>query len=161
MSEQEFAAYFDKYVDQIFRFCLSKTSNREEAQDITQQVFMRAWQHVSVGGVLSSPQAFLYKIARNLIIDYYRKDKVDSLEQLAETGFDPIDPRSHTILDELDFARAIACINTLDELYREPVYLRLAEGLGPGKIAELLGESENTISVRINRGIKQLRERLM
>ena len=160
MTEREFAGYFDEYADAIFRFCLSKTSSSEEAKDLTQEVFMKTWRHVSIGGTLSHPRAFLYTVARNLVIDYYRKEKTTSLDQMTDEGFDPVDARSEKTFDELDFARAIEHIDALDELYREPLYLRLAEGLGPREIAELLGESENVISVRIHRGIKQLRDRL-
>ncbi len=158
MNENDFIKSFDQYSDQIFRFCLSKTSKKEVAEDLTQEAFMNTWQAISRGLVVENMRAYLYAAARNLVTDYYRKKKSSSLDEMMEGGFDVGDEHASSALNQTEVNFVVKAINNLDEKYREPVYLRLVEGMGPAEIAELLGESENTISVRINRGVKKVRE---
>lgn len=160
MNENDFIKSFDEYSDQIFRFCLGKTSKREVAEDITQEAFMNTWQALRKGLVIDNIRAYLYATARNLVIDYYRKKKTSSLDQMMEEGFDKEDGYASDATSQTEVNFVVKEINNLEEKYREPTYLRLVEGMGPGEIAELLGENENTISVRINRGVKKVREAL-
>jgi RNA polymerase sigma-70 factor (ECF subfamily) len=160
MNENDFIKSFDEYSDQIFRFCLSKTSKREVAEDLTQEAFMNTWQAVRKGLVIDNVRAYLYATARNLVIDYYRKKKTSSLDEMMEGGFDKEDSYATGAVSQTEVNFVVKEINNLEEKYREPTYLRLVEGMGPGEIAELLGENENTISVRINRGVKKVREAL-
>ena len=160
MSENEFIQSFDEYSDAIFRFAFLKTSNRGEAEDITQDTFTKTWLAIGRGVEIDNIRAFLYATARNLIIDHYRKKKTESLDETREGGFDRADSSHEQILFDAEAKTAIAEINNLDEKYREIMYLRLVEGLGPKDISEVTGDSENSVSVKINRGIKMIREKL-
>lgn len=135
-----------------------KTSSREVAQDITQDVFVKTWQKIKEGVSIENPKAYLFKVARNLIIDYYRKSKSGSLDTMIESGFDINDSSHEDMFFDEEVRQALIEINKLDKIYQEPLYLRITEGLGPREIAEILGESTNTISVRINRGLAKIRE---
>ena len=66
--------YRDKS-DNIFRFCLIKVSDRDQALDITQETFLRLWQSLQSKEEIRNEKAFLFTIARRLIIDWYRKKK--------------------------------------------------------------------------------------
>lgn len=155
--EQEFIKAYDAYADAIFRHCYFRVYNRELAQELMQETFTRTWDYMVKGNSIDYMRTFLYKIANNLIIDHVRKKKELSLEKLQESGFEP----SHTTKDNLhihlDAERIVEVIEQLDEMYREPVLMRYVDGLKPKEIAELLNEAVNVISVRINRGVKQLR----
>lgn len=135
-----------------------KTSSREVAQDITQDVFIRTWEKVKGGLLIENVKAYLFRVARNLVIDYYRKSKSESLDRMMEDGFDIKDSSHEDMFFEEEVRRAMEEIAKLDPIYQEPLYLRITEGLGPNEIAEILGESVNTISVRINRGMGKIRE---
>ena len=74
--KESFLQMFDAYSDAIFRFCMVKTSNKELSEDLTQEVFMRYWQALAGGREMTNTRSFLYTIAQNLIIDWYRKKKV-------------------------------------------------------------------------------------
>lgn len=157
-AEQQFQGWYEEFSDPLFRFCFSKTSNRETALDLTQETFARLWDEVVKGKDIAHPRALLYTIARNLITDHYRKKKSDSLDTLLEAGAEFGLPARAEV--DVAYSEALHAINELDEVYREAVYLRYVEELPPREIADITGESVNVISVRITRGMQQLREHL-
>lgn len=155
-----FLSTYDTYGDAIFRFCCLKVSPREVAEDITQETFMRFWQAVREGTVMRNDRALLYTIARNLIIDWYRKKKESSLDALLENG-DTFRGESETdVTLPAEAAEVLRAVHLLDDQSREAVLLRFVEGLSPKEIGELSGESANVISVRINRAVKKVRTSL-
>jgi len=155
--EKEYLESFEAYASAIFRFASFQLSNHEMAKDVTQDVFLSTWKYLAEGGVVENMRAFLYASARNKIIDFRRKKKEESLENLAESGFDPKDEHAHADIERIAEAnRVFRLIGGMEEGVREPLLLRFAEGLSVKEIAEIMGESENTISVRIHRGIKKL-----
>jgi len=159
-ANEYFLQTYDQYADAIFRFALVKVSDRARAEDITQEVFMRFWQALRKETVLRNDRALLYAIARNLIIDWYRKKKEASLDALSEEGFEAKGTDEVPILQNAMNEEVLAVIHTLDEPSRESLLLRFVEGFSPAEIAELRGETPNAISVRINRALKKVREHL-
>ncbi len=158
--EALFKEVYDAESDAVFRFCLTRTSDRELALDFTQDTFMRFWDSLCQKKDIKNCRAFLFAVARNLVIDWYRKKKSLSLEAIL--GED--NPGKELILSvdsvaeiESEAKQLIEKINSLDEPYRDAVYLRCVEELKPREIAKIIGESANVVSVRINRGLKELR----
>jgi RNA polymerase sigma-70 factor (ECF subfamily) len=156
--QTQFLAAYDAYNDAIFRFCALKVSNRELAQDLTQEVFMRYWQSLRKGEKFKNERAYLYTLARNLVIDWYRKKKESSLDALTEVGIEFKGEGAQSITDKAEAAEVLAVIEQLDDDAREVLLLRFVEGFSPKEIAELLSESANVISVRIHRALKKVQE---
>jgi RNA polymerase sigma-70 factor (ECF subfamily) len=155
----QFIKAYDDFSDDIFRFCYLKTKNRDIALDITQETFTKVWEYVGAGKEVGHMRGFLYQIARNLVIDHYRKKSTSSLESLSESGFDPSsDDREEA--DEFEVKEAMGIIDNLDPKYREPILLRYVEDMSVKEIAQLLGEAENTVSVRIHRGLEKIRSQI-
>jgi len=152
----EFLKAYDLYGDDIFRFCAMKVSNRELAEDLTQEVFMRYWQTVRDGEKLKNERAYLYTLARNLVIDWYRKKKESSLDALTEQGLDFGDEEYKKIVQSAEVKEVLSVIGKLDDDARDALLLRFVEGLTPKEIAAISGESANAVSVRINRAIKKV-----
>ncbi len=149
--------------DTIFRFCAIRVSNKEQALDITQETFLRLWQTLSTGEKVKNPRAFLFLVARRLIIDWYRKKKSVSLENImykdGEVAYDPVDEKTMDILNIKAEGRfLLERINDLSDIFRDPVHLSFIEGLSPKEIGDILGLSANTVSVRVHRGIEELRK---
>jgi len=72
--KQEFSQIYDDCIDKIYRFVYFKVNSDDVAQDICSEAFLRGWQAFkSEKKVIDNPQAFLYQIARNLVIDHYRE----------------------------------------------------------------------------------------
>lgn len=161
----KFEAIYSKESDAIFRFCFVRVSDREQALDITQETFLRLWQSLHTEKEITNMKAFLFTVARRLIIDWYRKKKSFSLDSMTIGEGDD----SYDVMDEgtdkeglsvgIEGRYLLSKINELSPQHREPVYLRFVEDLSPPQIGEILGISANAASVRINRGLIELRKK--
>jgi RNA polymerase sigma-70 factor (ECF subfamily) len=168
--EQHLQKIFEKAyaenTDGLFRFVLYRVSDREQAMDIVADTYVRFWQTLLKEEV-KEPRALLYRIARNLVIDWYKKKKSIPMQTFSEGEKDK--PEVYMDMFEgniigvdllLEAEMVKKAIATLDPIYREAVYLRFVEELSPKEIAAILGESTNVVSVRINRGVALLKAKL-
>lgn len=160
ITQDEFLAAYDAYADAVFRLCYSKTSNREEAKDMTQEVFTRVWQRLAAGHEhIDNLRAFLFTVARNLIKDYYKKKKPVLARDLPEGAMEAIPTDGDQELTS-EGKMMLGALQALTDPYREALQLHYVEGIPIGEIAQLLGERPNTISVRVKRGVEKLRTAL-
>jgi RNA polymerase sigma-70 factor (ECF subfamily) len=124
---------------------------REEAEDLVQEVFVKAWARLAD---LREPAAFggwLARLARHRATDALRGRR-DHL---------PLDPAlPATDSTHAEALAVIQIVHTLPEAYRETLVLRLVEGLSGPEIAELTGLSPGSVRVNLHRGVALLRERL-
>lgn len=168
--QKDFEAAFEAYNDELFRSASMRLSDREKALELTQECFMKVWDYAQKGGEIEDLRPFLHRTLRNLIIDEYRRKKSVSLEAMVggeddtRSVEDLLPPdESNTLeaaVERFDGKRAMAALKTLPDLYREVLTLRYVEGLNPGEIGGIVGESENAVSVRIHRGLKKLKATL-
>lgn len=154
--EKQFEEIYAENIDGIYRFCLYKTSSSEQAEDLTQETFIRFWNYISGGKEVESVKSFLYQIARNLITDYYRKKKTLSLDTLREQGFEASVNDDENIFNQSEKNIALQTIQKLDDKYRDVVYMRLVEDMDMKEIAKSLSITVNNATVRFHRGLKQL-----
>lgn len=158
-TNEHFIKAYDEFSDAIFRHCFFKLSDRELAKDVLQDVFMKTWDYLARKGEIRNIKAFLYQVANNLIIDQYRKRKYNlSLEEMKETGFDVPSKEKKDAYFLAEIRNILEIIEKLDPTYRDVLFFRYVDDLSPKDIAEILNESENVISVRLNRGIKKIQE---
>lgn len=155
-----FMKAYDQYADELYRFCLFKVSDSERAQDLVQDTFSRYWQVLRKDPDISHPRALLFTIARNRVTDWYRKKKETSLDKLQDDGVEFTGETRADVERDAQYAEILKAIDTLDEPSREALLLRYTEGWSPAEIAQLNDESANAVSVRLNRAIKKLQERL-
>ncbi len=160
---EQFEQIYEEEADKLFRFSLFRVSDRERAIDLVQESFARLWQKLASGEEVSNRKGFLYRTARNLIIDWYRKKKTLSLDTSfeEESAPDIEDERAYEAIEmEAEVSRVLEVLKSLPEESREVVYLRFVEDLKPQEIAELLGVNPNVVSIRITRGLKDLKKKL-
>jgi RNA polymerase sigma-70 factor (ECF subfamily) len=159
---QQFQEVYSTESDAIFRFCLLRTSDHDLALDLTQDTFMRFWDSLCKDKDIKNCRAFLFAVARNLVIDWYRKKKAVSLDEMLgddnTNGGGALLSVDSAVEIEAEAKYLIRQINALDPTYRDVVYLRCVEGMKPKEIAAIVGESANVVSVRINRGLNHLRK---
>ncbi len=155
-----FSKLFEEYQDNIFRFVFFRVGNRSIALDITQDTFIKLWGHISKGGTIEHEQAFVYRVAKNAVIDYYKKSKSSSLDELLEGGYDP---EAKVYTDELfrndDLRLVQNLLEDLDEESRQIIFLRYTEEKPIEEIALLYGKTANAMTVRIHRIIQKLKSR--
>jgi RNA polymerase sigma-70 factor (ECF subfamily) len=161
-----FSDIYEEESDSLFRFCLIRTSDRERALELTQESFARMWQAVVAEKPIDNPKAYLYVVARHLIIDWYRKHKSVSLERIVartedEDGTPPLEVPDAEAMRQMevdaDASRALDALREIEPQYREVIFLRFFEGMQPHEIADIMGVNSNIVSIRITRGLEALR----
>jgi RNA polymerase sigma-70 factor, ECF subfamily len=164
-----FARIYDRYVAAIFRFVLLKLPSKEDAEDITSNVFLKCWQYLQERHDVTHVRALLYRIARTSIADWYRERSLTPHRSLAVT-FDP-DFATTQVQDEdaSDAGRGKAAVEARAELailmgslerlkddYRDVLTLRLLDGLPFNVIAEIMEKSPGNVRVLYHRAKKAL-----
>ncbi len=153
-----FHKLFEEYQDAIFRFVFFRVGGRQTALDITQDTFVRLWGYIAKGGAIEHEQAFVYRIAKNAVIDYYKKSKSSSLEDLLDSGFEPqTNNHSEEILKNDDIKMVQGLLEELDEESRQIIFLRYTEEKPIEEIATLFNKTTNAMTVRIHRIIQKLK----
>ena len=151
---------YDQYADAIFRYCFYRVYDRELARDLTQEVFARAWRRVADGESIDNMRAFLYTVARNIVIDHSRRRKAVSLDELMEQGFDAGDDARERAANSVDATLILSALDQFDDITRDLVTLRYIEGWRVKDIARSFGISQTSASVRLHRAIHTLKRQL-
>lgn len=155
-NEKEFLDGYDRWSDALFRHCFFRVRDRETAKDIVQETYIKTWHYIQ-GHEIENLRAFLYRVANNLIVDWSRKKKESSLDSLMNQGFDVpmhVKDRYDAVIEG---RHILEIIKEMDPKYRDAVLMRYIDDLTPKEISQIINESENVISVRIHRGLEQLR----
>jgi RNA polymerase sigma-70 factor, ECF subfamily len=145
----------------IYNLCYRFTGRTQEAEDLTQDVFLRVYRTLgSFQGSQGSFTTWLTSLTRNLLIDHYRKHKKERLDVSVddENTADVVEPnvtftRPDVVLIELESSQAIqVAIEKLSPDLREAVILRDMQEMEYREISTVLGVPEGTVKSRINRG---------
>lgn len=160
--ERQFIENYNQHFNGIYRYCCFSVLNPDLAEDIVQETFIKTWKYIADGKDIKDIKPFLYKVARNLIIDHSRKKSASPLDEIKENAlsFRLNNSSEKKILDAVSFKELQEILQELDERHREVVIMRYVEELKPKEIASLLEESANAVSVRIHNGLEKLRKLL-
>lgn len=156
--KEAFGQLFKEYFEKIYRYCKVQMYQDELAADVAQETFLRAWKSMPSfslknGGTF---QAYLFKIARNLIIDLSRKKKEYSLEAIAEIEDTHSMENDYEKKDSL--LRIKKTLARLSETERQIIILRYFEELSHAEIARVIGIHEGALRVRTIRILHKLKE---
>ena len=157
VTTESFLKAYDELSDALFRHCLYRVYDRERAKDLCQEAFMRTWEQVAAGKDIRNLKAFLYRVTNNLVIDDARKKKEASLEAIMESGFEPMGDAGTAAPNAAELSIVMGVLKEMEPEVRDVIVMRFLDGFGPKEIAEVTGESENVISVRLHRGLKRVR----
>jgi RNA polymerase sigma-70 factor, ECF subfamily len=141
-----FAALYTRYLDAIYRYVYYRTGDSQDAEDLTEQVFIQAWEGLpNYRRVGSAFAGWLYRIAHNLVVDHYRQQKSGARTvELIES--DAMGATPETTLDAViqaeETERLAAAIASLPADYQQIITLRFIEGLGHAEVAQILEKSE-------------------
>jgi RNA polymerase sigma-70 factor, ECF subfamily len=153
-----FARLYDAYVERIYRYAYFRVSDGQAAEDITSQVFLKAWERLHSYRVGKAPFiAWLYRIARNLVIDHYRSHKpAVALEEAQPTQPGHADRVDERVDQQAAVHSLTAALGHLTEEQQQVLLLRFVEGLPTDEIARQMGRREGAIRALQMRALQAL-----
>ena len=156
-----FTRLYDIYVERVYRHIYYRVSVPTDVEDLTQEVFIRAWRSIGRYKPGKSPfLAWLYTIARNLIIDYYRtkgREHTAPMEEIDRSTGGQSDPQIDSMLD-LDAVRRLLAKLPGDQ--QQVLLLRFAEGRDYEEVAAYLNKSQGAVRGIQLRALRRLRRLL-
>jgi len=158
-----FAQLYEKHFDRIYRYVYIRLGNKVETEDLTQDVFIRALEAIGSYKWRNSPfAAWLYRIAHNQVIDYFRKHgKVEKMPLEDDNILIGKSDPAFTAENELEIERMIDGINRLTPAQREVISLRFGAQLSIAEAARTLGKNEGTVKALQYNGILALKKMLL
>ncbi len=164
-NNEAFGKLYDIYAPKVYRFVRLKVDTQENAQDLTSEAFLRIWKHVQEKRRIKKKfQALLYKIARNLVIDFYRNRAVreitieQELEDIVRTEDD--NRADDLALKKEDIKQAKNALNKIKSNYQDVIVWYYIEDMEISEIADILDKREGTVRVLIHRAVNSLREEI-
>jgi RNA polymerase sigma-70 factor (ECF subfamily) len=158
-----FIEAYDKHLDDIYRFVFFKVNSVAEAEDLTSHIFLKAWDYVRNNNLkdYKTLKGLLYKIARNAVIDHYRKNSKINNQSLDDSIIDVTDEKQNlteNLATKEETKFLLKKINELKDEYRDVLILRYVNDLSVTEIAEVVGKSKGNVRVIMFRATKALRE---
>ncbi|GMX58741.1 MAG: sigma-70 family RNA polymerase sigma factor [Candidatus Microsyncoccus archaeolyticus] len=158
--EQFFSQIYDDYVDRVYRFVYFKVGTDDIAKDITSEIFTKLWKQIYLDNEIKNPSGFLFKTARNMLVDHYRnKDKsptnLDNMAYMVKDDNQDIEKKA-MINDDMRIIHA--AMAKLNDEHRQAVFMYYIEQEPISEVAKSLGKSPNNTRVIIHRGMKELKK---
>ena len=158
---EAFGSLYDYYMPRIYRFILIKVSYREEAEDLTHQTFLKAWERIDQFTFQGYPfSSWLYRIARNTVIDHHRKVKpvqidIDYVPQeLLASEKSPEDEME----SRMEWEKLLSAIGELKDVEQDVLIMRFVDDMTHKEIASIVKKSEGAVKVVQHRALKKLKE---
>lgn len=158
-----FGQLYKEHVTAVYRYVYFRVRNVKDAEDITEQVFLNAWQALGNYQIRADKPilAWLYRIAANIIVDNTRRQKAQLVDM--DSQFD-LPAEIEGLEDQTDLALQLAAVRkTINQLipdYQDVLILRFLVGLDHKETAEAMGKSPGAIRVLQHRAVQALRELL-
>lgn len=160
--KEAFTELYETYFGKLYRYVVARIGNRAEAEDMTQQVFVKAYKSISSYRWRGVPfSAWLFRIAHNLVVDFFRKESKRPTVPLEESLVASNDNVQQVVERRLDIERVMAATRQLTAAQREVVSLRFAGGLAIAEVARVMGKSEGAVKALQHSAIAALRRILL
>jgi len=158
--KKEFGKIYDKYITKIYRFIFLKVNSEEIAQDLCSETFLKGWESYKSNPKIDNISAFLYRIARNLVIDHYRqKARVQFVSTENMPIIDPSQEVEEKAAVSLDMDQVRIVLADLKDDYQNMIIWRYLEQLSISEIAKMTNKTEDATRVMLCRALKSLREK--
>ena len=158
---KEFSKIYDKYIKKIYRFIFLKVSSEDVAQDLSSETFLKGWQAYKKTPKIDNPSAFLYRIARNLVIDHYReKGRTNTISIENIPIVDPQQGLEEKAAFNSDLEQVKAVLANLNEDYQNIIIWHYLDDLSIPEIAKMMNKSEPSCRVQLHRALKSLKKEI-
>jgi RNA polymerase sigma-70 factor (ECF subfamily) len=152
-----FAELYNAYVDKIYKYIFYKVGNVSDAEDLCEQVFLKAWEAIGRYTWCGYPfSSWLYKLAHNVVVDHYRTRRESvPLDTAFATSDEPVDPDS-TLYRMLEAAELRGAIEQLTPEQKQVIALKFIEGYDNPEIARMMNKKEGAIRALQYRALRSL-----
>ncbi|WP_156289518.1 RNA polymerase sigma factor [Oceanobacillus salinisoli] len=160
--EQQIKEWYQQYSNHIFRYILVIVGEREQARDLMQETYVKAFKNYQTFKGDSNPKTWLFRIARNVTIDYQRKKKpiFYFLDSFAPIKSNESSPQEVVELGE-DIEYLYNVLSQLKKNYREVIVLRKIKEFSIKETAFILGWKESRVKTTLHRGLELLRQEMV
>ena len=153
-----FGRLYEAYMERIYRYVYFRVVDDDLAEDITSQVFLKVWEKLNTYQVGRSPfMAWIYRIAHNAVIDYYRTKKVTvSIEDAKPVALSQTDDMDEKVDLQIQSQELRAALHELTEDQQQVLILKFVGGLSTTEIAQQLGKKQGAVRALQMRGLQGL-----
>jgi len=157
--QEAFGALYDEYVDPIFRYVYYKVGNFAESQDLTGQAFLKAFENIDSFEMRDVAfSSWLYRIAHNLVVDYFRRESkrenvlIEEQPTAVSAEGNPVD----AVIADMESDRLYRALQKLTHNQREVIVLKFIDNLSNAQVAEIMGISVGAVKSVQKRGLLSL-----
>jgi RNA polymerase sigma-70 factor (ECF subfamily) len=160
--EEAFGKLYLLHLDAIYRYVYYRIGSMEDAEDLTEQIFLKAWEALPGYQQRGKPfTSWLYRIAHNIIVDFHRKRKNNeiSVDKVYDESLDDGQPGILQKIVEQEEAKLLAnAISQLSDEQQQVIVLRFVEGLSHKEVARILGKNEGACRMIQYRALSVLQQ---
>jgi RNA polymerase sigma-70 factor (ECF subfamily) len=158
MEKPNFEGFYEQFLPRIHKFVLFRVGGRREvAEDLVQEIFLKAWEAFDRYDPAVSVSAWIYTIARNHVINFHAKQKADiDLEEIEGSSFASIDDRKR-LSSQFDEQRLMEAMNKLSSEEARLMRMKYLEGWSYKELAEIFNREPGTLRVQSTRIMKKLK----
>ncbi|MDD3711644.1 MAG: RNA polymerase sigma factor [Patescibacteria group bacterium] len=162
--QSAFEDLYNKNIDDIYRFIYFKIGKKDDASDLSSLVFLKTWEHIQKNSISNKEtlRGLVYKIARHVVIDYYRSNKGENLSLDDENNKIDVVDEKYDIESEMssqaDFGDLMSQMMELKNEYREILLMRFVNELSLDEISDITGKKKINVRVLLHRAVKALKE---
>jgi RNA polymerase sigma-70 factor (ECF subfamily) len=153
--------WYEQYSDHLFKYIVKMVKDVHQAEDITQETFIRAYKAINLRSEINNPKLWLYRIAHNLTVDYIRKQAPIKLIRdyfVLQNN----EPSTEEIIEIRENAKELYnALQNLKPSYREVIILRKIEGFSIRETANILNCSESKVKTKLFRALQALKNQLI
>ena len=157
---QAFGILYERYLEAIYRYMFYRVALQEDAEDLTEQVFLKIWEKIprlKSKERVRNFRAWLYRISHNLVVDYYREKAKDTSVALEERLVANEANLDQVIVDQEDDERLAQAIRQLEPIYQEILTARFINQLSHVETAAIVGKSHGHVRVLQYRALRKLK----
>lgn len=159
--QQLISEWYQWYADDIYKLIVMMMGDQQQAEDLTHDTFVKAFQHLDGYRGEAQPKTWLVKIARNLTIDYLRKKKpIQTMLELFTNRPTHAPSPSEIVTSMENKQEILLALQSLNRSYREVIILRKIQAFSTKETAHILGWSESKVKVTLHRALKSLKATL-
>ncbi|MFL6140805.1 MAG: sigma-70 family RNA polymerase sigma factor [Labedaea sp.] len=157
-----FGRLYDRYVDVVFRYVLFRVGDRELAEDVTSETFLRALRRITTVSYQGRDVgAWFVTIARNLVLDHVKSSRFRLEVATAEVDAQRVESGpEQQVLSKVTNAALLQCVDQLGDDQRECIVLRFLHGLSVAETAAVMQRNEGAVKALQHRAVRRLAQLL-